>query len=124
MVPILSHVIPLHTFPPYYPKIHFNIILQPTLKPFERSSLSVFRHKICIYPVHFSSTYFTNVNIKFITSVGFLISCPINIQGLALTTGNKLTMKFLKLLGVRNSTLYDEWRPSLVESWTNAVRRT
>jgi hypothetical protein len=37
MVPILSQMHPVHTFPPYFPKIHFNIIFPSMPKSSTRS---------------------------------------------------------------------------------------
>jgi hypothetical protein len=33
LLSILSQMTPVHTTPPHFPKIHFNIILQPTTRP-------------------------------------------------------------------------------------------
>jgi hypothetical protein len=37
LVPILSHMNPVHTFPPYFPKIHSNIILISTSRSYKWS---------------------------------------------------------------------------------------
>jgi hypothetical protein len=52
LVSILSQLHSIHTFPPYLPKIHPNIILQSTPRFSALSSLQIFRPKFCI---HFSS---------------------------------------------------------------------
>jgi hypothetical protein len=50
---LLSQMNQVHTLPPYFSKIHFNIILPSTPRSFEWSSLQVFQTKLC---VHFSSS--------------------------------------------------------------------
>jgi len=39
LVPILSQMYPVHTFSPYFPKMHSNIIFPPTPRPSEWSLL-------------------------------------------------------------------------------------
>jgi len=42
LVPILSQIHPIHTFLPYFPKIHSNVILPSTLRCSKRSFPSDF----------------------------------------------------------------------------------
>jgi len=51
LVPILSQMHLLHTFPPYFPKIHFNIIFHLRQYPSSGSSFQVFLPK---YSIQFS----------------------------------------------------------------------
>jgi hypothetical protein len=46
LVPVLSHVYPVHDFPHYIPKIHSNIIFPPTPTSFEWSLSFTFPNKI------------------------------------------------------------------------------
>jgi hypothetical protein len=49
LVPILSQMNPLHTWPPYFPKIHSNIIIPstPWSRPFQLSPIPKFNRNIC-----------------------------------------------------------------------------
>jgi len=52
LVPILSQIHPVHTYPPYFPKIYFNIIL-PSMPMSSVWSLSVrFCDQNCLYIFH------------------------------------------------------------------------
>jgi len=53
MVPILSQMHPFHTFPPFFPKIHSNIILPPTSSSSELSLPFRFfnQYTTSIYPL-------------------------------------------------------------------------
>jgi hypothetical protein len=53
LIPVLSQMHPVHTFPPYFPKMHSNIIHPSTPKSSEWSlSLYVFRPKLCMHLSH------------------------------------------------------------------------
>jgi hypothetical protein len=47
LVPILSQMYPIHTFPTYFPKIRCNIILQPTHRSSAWYRPFCFRPKLC-----------------------------------------------------------------------------
>jgi len=52
LVPILSQTNPVHTFPQYVPKIHFNIIHPTTRKSYSDLFATNILHALRISPMH------------------------------------------------------------------------